>query len=217
MAVNSLQEYWNNRYSIEGMIWGEHPCLAAKRSVNIFMKSNSKELLVPGCGYGRNSLYLALQGFRVFGVDISDEAIMIADKIAAPRRLSLQYKCQDVLKEKIDNKFDGILSINMLHLYDKSDADIISEIYCSLLNENGVLVLTSMSVNDPDYGKGKKVANNIYESKKGRPIHYFTQTSMQELIERYFTVITIGEIKEYENHGGKEHYHNMLYVEAKKK
>lgn len=73
-----------------------------------------------------------------------------------------------------------------------------------------------MSVNDPDFGKGEMVGPNTYESKKGRPIYYFDAKSIDELFSKYFSEFEVEEIREYENHGGKEHYHNMMYVVARK-
>ena len=74
-----------------------------------------------------------------------------------------------------------------------------------------------MSTNDPDYRKGEMIDEYTFESKKGRPIHYFDLQTMRELIEKYLSILSISEIKEYENHGGKEHYHNMVCTIAVKR
>jgi hypothetical protein len=86
-----------------------------------------------------------------------------------------------------------------------------------MLNKKGILVLTSMSVNDPDFGKGERINYNTFESKKGRPIYYFEIETMNEVISQFFRPLLLEGIKEFENHGGKEHYHNMIYVEAQKR
>lgn len=216
MILNPQQEYWNGRYSDERMIWGQECCLAARRAATVFKENHAKKILVPGCGYGRNSLYLALQGFDVSGFDISDEAIKIAQKMVKGKSASVQYIHADLLDVELSHNYDGILSINMLHLYDETNRKRILEIYQKILNPNGVLVLTSMSVNDPDFRKGDMIAYNTYESKKGRPIYYFDQQSMKDLMSKYFTQLVIEEIQEFENHGGKEHFHGMIYVEAEK-
>jgi hypothetical protein len=51
-------------------------------------------------GQGRNAIYLASQGWRVTGVDISDEGIRIAKETAAKQKLKLDAVQQDI--EKFD-------------------------------------------------------------------------------------------------------------------
>lgn len=216
MNANPQQEYWNGRYSAEGMIWGIDACLAAKRSAEVFKAHVLNDILVPGCGYGRNSLYLVSQGFKVTGFDVSDEAIELAREYAKERNLRVYYDHFDVLNFRCNKAFDGILSINMLHLFNKENRKKILKSYADLLNKNGILVLTSMSINDPDFGKGEKISNNTFESKKGRPIYYFDEPAMRELVSQYLNPLTVEEIKEHENHGGKEHYHMMIYLVAQK-
>jgi len=216
MSLSKQQEYWNGRYSAEGAIWGENPCLAATRAAGVFRANGARKILVPGCGYGRNSSYLAVQGFQVSAFDISDEAIKLAKEMAEGKTLPVEYRQADVLEVEIRDTFDGILSINMLHLFDEQNREKILQKFQAVLKEGGILVLTSMSVNDPDFGKGEMVGPNTYESKKGRPIYYFDAKSIDELFSKYFSEFEVEEIREYENHGGKEHYHNMMYVVARK-
>jgi 2-polyprenyl-3-methyl-5-hydroxy-6-metoxy-1,4-benzoquinol methylase len=115
MVNNSQQIYWNKRYSDEGMIWGGDACFAAKRALSLFRMNNVKSILVPGCGYGRQSLYLALAGFSVAGFDISDEAVKIAVDLAQKHNVSyVSLKVADILDVECKERFDAILSINML-------------------------------------------------------------------------------------------------------
>lgn len=210
------QSYWNGRYNDEGTIWGKDACLAAKLSEEIFRKHNVSMVLVPGCGYGRNSGYLASKGFSVNAFDISDRAIEIAKSASEYNCSEISYKQGDILEEDFCEEFNGILSINLLHLFNEVDREKVISKYTKALEKNGVLVLTSMSINDPDYGKGEMIDKYTFESKKGRPIHYFDLAGMKELIGKYLNVLSVEEIKEYENHGGKEHYHNMILVVAVK-
>lgn len=56
------------------------PCKAAICSEKVFRENNALNILVPGCAYDRNSLYLAGKGFNVLAFDISEKAIKIAQK-----------------------------------------------------------------------------------------------------------------------------------------
>jgi len=84
----------------------------AYRKANAYTKQPNKLLvssvatvtpgsaLVVAMGQGRNALYLAGKGWRVTGVDISDEGIRVAKKQAAARKLSLTTVLADL------NKYD---------------------------------------------------------------------------------------------------------------
>ena len=47
-------------------------------------------------GGGRNAVYLAKQGFDVEGVDVSDEAVMAAEKLAALNRVKIRARVADL-------------------------------------------------------------------------------------------------------------------------
>ena len=163
------QEYWNERFASEGAIWGMDACKAAICSEKVFRENNVYSILVPGCAYGRNSLYLASKGFNVLAFDISEEAIKIAQKeLETKGDYPIKYRHGNILEVNIEQHFDGILSINLLHLFNREEAEKILSRFHELLNVDGVLVLTSMSTNDADYGKGTKIDDYTFESKKGR-------------------------------------------------
>lgn len=77
--VYDAESYWEKRFT-EGEIWGGKPSKSVTIAANIFKENGLKTILVPGCGYGRNSLYLAKRGFTVTAFDISPSAIEIANK-----------------------------------------------------------------------------------------------------------------------------------------
>lgn len=215
--MNNQHQYWNGRYSNEGEIWGNEACFAAQKANKFFKEYGVSTILVPGCGTGRNSLFLAKHGFNVSGFDISDIAVTIAVNNAKIENINIPYWHDDILTVSFDCMYNGILSINMLHLFNRADRIKVVEQFARALSDKGVLALTSMSVNDADYGKGKETEYNTFESKPGRPVYYFDEQSMIELLSGYFNICDLEEIKEYENHGGKEHYHNVIYVQAIKK
>ncbi|WP_156040184.1 hypothetical protein [Alicyclobacillus macrosporangiidus] len=66
-----MNSYWNARYA-NGRIWGDDPCPSALMANEHFRSANVKDLLVPGCGYGRNSVFFAEKGYRVTAFDVSD-------------------------------------------------------------------------------------------------------------------------------------------------
>lgn len=218
MQENPQGRYWDDRFSKEGKIWGEAPCGAALQAERIFKNHHVSKILVPGCGYGRNSLFFARNGFQVVGFDISSVAIEMAKEEARREKVPIFYSVRNILDFPLKGKaFEGIFSFNTLHLFLERDREKISTWLARSLVPEGILVLTSMSTKDGDFGKGEKIAPNTFESKKGRPVFYFSEGSIKGLFRRQFQIQELMEIEEEENHGGKAHSHWMWFLAGRKK
>ncbi len=90
--ASSPREVWNETYR-NGVGFNHEP--------NAFLVNTVKgrrpgTALDVGMGQGRNSLYLASQGWKVTGVDLSDEGIRIATDAAARQKLTLNAIVADV-------------------------------------------------------------------------------------------------------------------------
>jgi 2-polyprenyl-3-methyl-5-hydroxy-6-metoxy-1,4-benzoquinol methylase len=70
-----------------------------------------------GCGTGMKSIYLARKGFKVFGVDISEAAIKIAENNALEAGLKVKFTVADATNLGFlkDKKFDFILDWANFH------------------------------------------------------------------------------------------------------
>ena len=56
-------EYWNNRFSDNGQIWGTEPSKTAIHALTLFKKYNVKTILIPGAGYGRHTKFFSTNNF----------------------------------------------------------------------------------------------------------------------------------------------------------
>ena len=215
---NPQSKYWNERFAKEGKIWGEAPCMVAKEAARIFKNHCISRILVPGCGYGRNSLFFARKGFQVAGFDISSISIQLAKQEAIKEKINIHYFVANILNSPFNGiTFEGIFSFNTLHLFPQNDRMKIRTWLAQSLMPNGILVLTSMSTRDDDFGKGEKVAPNTFEIKKGRPLYYSSEEDMRSLFGMQFQIENLREIQEEENHGGKPHFHWMWFLVGKEK
>jgi len=209
--------YWEARYEREGKIWGDNPCGAAVEAGKIFGKYRSKRILLPGCGYGRNARYFARQGFRVAGFDISTWAVERAREEAKRDALQIEYEVADILHPPSWPKaFGGIFSFNLLHLFGKEERSSIARWFHRTLKGGGILVLTSMSLRDPDFGRGEEVGHHTFESKKGRPVFYFDEEDIRHLFQGWFRILRLEEMREHEDHGGRSHFHWMWLLVGEK-
>ena len=208
-----MGSYWENRYQKESKIWGESPSRTAYQALELFQESNIKKLLVPGSGYGRNTRLFSSSGFDVTGVEISTTACEIAREFDPLSR----FYCASVLDMSfLTDIFDAVYCFNTLHLFRKKERDSFLQECIGKVIDGGLMFFTVFSENEPSYGKGGEVEENTFESKPGRPVHYFTEDDLKT----HFTgtdIIESGIAEDTENHGKEgPHTHILRYICVRK-
>lgn len=136
-----------------------------------------KDILDIGCGTGTMDFYIAKNGGWVKGLDISKNAIKIAKKNAVLLNLSQQVNFSniDFPKQVPIGRYDMILCMEVLeHL--KNDYLAVKKIK-KLLNDDGIVIASSPSVNSPLYklGKLKKFDKEVGHLRR------YTQKSFEDL------------------------------------
>ncbi|MFX0082525.1 MAG: class I SAM-dependent methyltransferase [Candidatus Hodarchaeota archaeon] len=211
--MDKNKAYWNTRFSKEGKIWGESPSQSALYALKLFKRYNIQNILIPGSGYGRHTKFFSEHDYIVIGVEISEIAIEIAKKFDSQTKF-FNYSILEL--ELIDVKFDAIYCFNTLHLFLKDERFLFLKNCFNQLNTNGFIFFTVFSEKESSFGKGKVLEINTFESKPGRPTHYFTEN---DLVDHFkdFKIIETGIIEERENHGaGGPHTHIVRYVLGQK-
>ena len=204
------KEYWNKRFKDEGVIWTFDPCKSALLAKNRFIDLGIKSILIPGAGYGRNAKYFMDSGFTVVGIEISERAI----EIAKENGVNIKYFNGSILDMPFESeKYDSIFCFNVLHLFLKEDRQVVIENFRDQLKGNGFGFIVVMSELEESFGKGEEIETNTFEPRKGKPVHYFTESDLREHFKR-FQIIESGLIKEPESHGG-EHIHKCRYILVK--
>jgi len=116
------------------------------------------------CGKGRHSIFLNSLGYRVTGVDLSENSITEANKFSND---TLHFKVQD-MRNAFTNKYDAILNLFTSFGYfedDKEDIRVLNNIKNGL-NLNGVAVIDYLNVT-------KSIANIIpYEMEQRGAIKF---------------------------------------------
>jgi len=121
--------------------------------INKFLDS-PKKILDIGCGVGSLSLYLASKGHRVYGIEISSNAIKSC--LESAKKLGLEnnarFKIMDFPSKIPNEKFDFILLIEVIeHL--KNDDLALGKIY-ALLKKGGIAIISTPSKNAPMFKLG---------------------------------------------------------------
>ncbi len=208
-----MKDYWEKRYIREEKIWGITPSKTAEYALKLFRDNKVQKILIPGSGYGRNSRLFSENGFDVTGIEISKKAFYIAQKFDP---LTKFYN-GSVLDMPFDNNiYDGVYCHNTLHLFLKNERVLFLKNCNSQLRNNGFVFYAVFSEKENSYGKGKEIEKHTFESKPGRPIHYFSETDLIEHFREY-SIIKAGFLKDKENHGELgPHTHILRYIFAQK-
>jgi trans-aconitate 2-methyltransferase len=208
-----MSGYWNGRFEAEGRIWGGSPSRTAERAEEIFRTNGVKTVLVPGAGYGRNSEFFADRGYEVTGIEVSDEALRMA-----PANTAVRYVRGSVLEVPLGcGQYDAVYCFNVLHLFLRDDRDLFLGKCRDALREDGIAFFVVFSEKEPQFGRGRIVEENTFESKPGRPTHFFTEEDLRESF-RGFEVIDTALAEDREDHGTEgPHVHVVRYICARKK
>tara|TARA_B100001057_G_C22830646_1_gene943275 strand:- start:718 stop:1311 length:594 start_codon:yes stop_codon:yes gene_type:complete len=101
---------WNERYSIDEYLFGRDPAQALVRHEE-HLVSNGTTLVIAD-GEGRNSVYLAKQGFKVTATDSSIVAHKKAKSLAVSENVRVNYKLEDLFDINWTEKsYDNVVGI----------------------------------------------------------------------------------------------------------
>lgn len=203
-----MNEYWDKRYLAEGKIWGKAPSHTAGYAMKLFRKNKVKKILVPGSGYGRNTRLFSSSSFNVTGVEISPEACKMARDFDPQ---TLVYNASALDMSFLKNKYDGIYCFNVLHLFREEERKLFIRQCADRMKKNGLMYFTVFSEKEESYGKGREVEPNTFESKPGRPVHYFNDSDLRNHFQNT-EIVETGILKDPEDHGEGPHIHILRYI-----
>ena len=187
IVKNKIYPTWNELYknsNVFDLPWVSkdiHPVL--KQVIdNLPMKKGVA--LDVGCGLGQVSRYLAQVGFRTTGIDISDEAISLCDKLNNTGK-QINYQVANSITFNSKEKFD--LIIDFLHIHDIERENI--EQYLKniekLLSKNGYLIISTFSQND----KSNKNTNVRKSNFVQQNINYYSKHEILNLLVNEYIIV----------------------------
>jgi tellurite methyltransferase len=106
---------WNRRFESQDTYLGERPSPFLSAEIErIRRAAPGKRALDIACGEGRNSVFLAQQGFQVTGLDISDVGLEKAGRRAAEAGVVVDFIRVDLDEYRFTGQFDLIINFNFL-------------------------------------------------------------------------------------------------------
>lgn len=114
-----------------------------------FLKKNKAyKVLDVGCGAGEHLLSLAKEGFKVWGFDLSSEAIRIAKKTFVQFKLKADLKVASMHKRfpYKDNSFDAVYSLRTLNHGKREDIEATVKEMCRVSKPGGLIFITVIKI-----------------------------------------------------------------------
>jgi len=190
-AFADAAETWNRRYAGDGFLFGTEP--------NEWLRTYACEIPAQGRvlsvadGEGRNSVWLARQGFQVDAFDVADRAVEKARAYARREGVSVNFAVTDCEGFTwAESAYDGVAAI-FVQFADPHARERLFERIVRSLRPGGVVLLQGYTPKQLEYRTG------------GPPIlsHLYTQ----DLLRSAFAELSIVELREYdaEIHEGQGH------------
>jgi len=85
---------------------------------------NVKTILDLGCGTGGHALILARRGYKILGIDCSQEMLDIAIKKSKKKNLSTEFIHGDISDIRLQQKFDAVISMFAVMSYQTTNPAI---------------------------------------------------------------------------------------------
>lgn len=145
-----MKDLWNQRYKEQDYVYGKEPNAFFKEQIE---KLEKGEILFPGDGDGRNSIYAAKLGWKTYAIDYSEEAINKNKRNAENENVIVNHQILDLSKNEFGEDFyDCIVSI-FVHLDEDEKKIYHSNIY-KALKPGGVLILQAYDHDQLKYNSG---------------------------------------------------------------
>ncbi|MEX1093080.1 MAG: class I SAM-dependent methyltransferase [Acidimicrobiia bacterium] len=144
------RESWNQRYQGSDLVWSAAPNAALVGEVSGMNPGRALDL---GCGEGRNSIWLAEQGWDVTGVDFSNVAIERARAIAAQRGVSVKWEVADLNEYEPPRRWFDLVVDLYIHLI-PSERRTLTRKAAGAVAEGGTLVILGHDKSNLDEGYG---------------------------------------------------------------
>ena len=144
-----------------------------------------------GCGLGRHSLYMAANGFNVYGIDYSKYVIDTVKEKAYSRGLDIKLSIGDVASLPYESEsVDCIAAIGVLSNNDKNGMSVILKEMHRVLKEGGETYFNIIS-KISDMGNNEELIN-------GNSFYQITEDDFEWLFKD-FSIVSIKHVDELYN------------------
>ncbi|QWE29785.1 bifunctional 2-polyprenyl-6-hydroxyphenol methylase/3-demethylubiquinol 3-O-methyltransferase UbiG [Polynucleobacter sp. Adler-ghost] len=174
MGFTDATQFWNERFDKKEFIFGKEPNEYLVEQASRYLEPNSSVLCIAD-GEGRNGVWLAKQGMRVTGFDVSDIALAKANQFATDSEVNIQYSLCDT--DSFDwqaNLYDAVIGIFIQFADPEMRTRIFKQIH-QTLKLGGLFILQGYTPKQLQYKTG---GPSLIE-------HLYTEEMIRELSQGY--------------------------------
>jgi len=200
-SFDRQSERWSNIFLKNPNVFGDGPSDSAQKAANLFKKEGKSKILELGGGQGRDTIFFAQSGFRVYVLDFSESAVEVTTQKAQALGLSqsITTMCHDVRNHLPfdDQSFDACHSFALYSMaLVTSELESLFKEVRRILKPGGFNIYTVRNTSDPHYGTGIHRGEDMYEDEIGPFIvHFFSKEKVARLAKGY-EIIDIDEFEE---------------------
>ena len=177
-----MAEIWESTFIKNQMMWGFEPSESAIIIKDFFLEKNINDILIPGIGYGRNAKVFIDNGINVTGIEISKTAI----DLAVQSGLNIDIFHGSVTDMPFEDKlYDGIFCYGLIYLLNYHERKKFIEDCYNQLKPGAYMIFTTISKDNPMYGKGKQLDKDYFEIMEGMKIFFYDLGSVKQDFEKY--------------------------------
>ena len=179
-VLSKDDEYWNT------------PDFMIHYLNNRWKKAGFETFLDIGCGMGRHSIYMAEEGFNVYGIDYSKYVIDIVKEKAYLNGLDIKLSIGDISKLPYESEsVDCMAAIGVLSNSDKNGISVILKEMHRVLKDGGETYFNIISkISDIESGNEELINGNSF--------YNITEEDFEWLFKD-FSIISIKHINELYN------------------
>ena len=153
MGFTDATQFWNERFDKKEFIFGKEPNEYLVEQASRYLNPKSSVLCIAD-GEGRNGVWLAKQGMRVTGFDVSDIALSKANQFSKENQVNIQYSLCDT--DGFDwqaNSYDAVIGIFIQFADPEMRARIFKQVH-QTLKPGGLFILQGYTPKQLEYRTG---------------------------------------------------------------
>ena len=163
-------------------------------------------VLDAGCGTGRIAIGLNCAGYRVTGLDISEEMLQMAEENARRAGVQIPFICQPVTEVMLHQKVDAVTAVcDVINYIADTDLDAFFQSVSRQMNSGGMLIF---DISSPAKLK-KTIGDNIFFEDRDDVTYIWTN----ELDENHVNMDIIMFISDGERYIRKDEQHTQYIHE----
>jgi SAM-dependent methyltransferase len=178
-----------------------------------------------GSGTGRNSYYFAEQGAKVIGLEFSQTALALAQKIARHGDMDIEYRLHDIGTPYtiLDHSIDIALDVTSSNSLSDSGRVVYLKELERVLNPDGYLFLRALSFESDVHAKElvKRFPGPDPDTYIHPDLHIvekvFSRETLKRTYEPYFNILLLDKVQHYATVAGRKYKRSYWVVYMQKK